>query len=288
MFFSEQQATRNYANIYSMHSLIRVAACAHLCRDKSTHALTPATSFHFLFVQTAAAETLSTNLPLRQELFRWPSALVAHEQQNIEEMDRIVKHSSHTPSMSCLFFESQARLLQASAKGLQCFGHLPSAYMLMCSAANMQSSFQDPNQATNVLCDLAELCKIIDRQQDEEDVPQRAVQSSKNPMVPLHLKAFAHANLAVYLSNQGKPSEAVPLLRVALAALIDAGNRSGGVQSVLQHLESVVHDMGELEEAEAVLREALDMCGKSLGGEHVRTGYSLHTLASMLYTAGRH
>ena len=150
----DQQDAADPFDRYSMHPLIRVAARAHLLQDRSMHYCTTAYFLDFLLLQMAVAETLSRDSRLRQT--QWASALIAHEQKNIKEMYRVAQD----PTMSSLASESRAQLLQASANGFQSFGHLPSVYMLMRSAAHMREELWAPGPRVDVLLALAEMCRV--------------------------------------------------------------------------------------------------------------------------------
>lgn len=274
---------------YSMHPLVRVAASVHLTQDRSMHDSTVAAFFDFILLLTVSSEAWGRlSEPEMKAIGLGVLTLAANEQQNIKEMHRVLENCSQgDPPISSLISETRAVRLQAAANGLRSFGHLQLAYTLMQASVTMRGSLQAPDPLIYVLLDFAQLCVVMDKQQTAEAALRRAVQASDDRNVSSDFKADAHAKLAGFLTCQGRPSEAEPLLHEALAAFgIWDGMRSQDVCEALLTLGIALRDMGRLEEAEARLYEALTLSLELFGPEHPRISFCLRSLAAVLFLAG--
>lgn len=274
---------------YSMHPLMRVAARAHLSRDRVTQACTIAAFLDFILLRTAATKAWCS-LPEseQQHAAQQVASLAANEEQNIQEVYSIVNHSRHGVPSRSLFSEHRAELLRAAANGFWSYGHQEAAYLLMRSALKMLGELQAPGMLINVLHELSEICGAIGHRQDEEAALRRAVRASDHRAVPSHLRTTSNGLLAGLLADQGKLSEAEPRFRTVTAALrLEHGQRHSSVFYVLYNFGLLLRDMGKLSEAEAAMREALDICREVHGPKHAMTGTCLKITADLLYLADK-
>lgn len=273
-----------------MHPLIRVAARAHLSRDKTTQACTVAAFLDFVLLQTVATKAWCS-LPEseQQHATQQVASLAANEKQNIQEVYSILKDSRHGVLLSrSLFSEHRAELLRAAANRLWSYGHQEAAYLLMCSAVNVLGGLRAPCMLINVLHELSEICRAIDHRQHEEAALRRAVRASDHRAVPSHPRITSHGLLAGLLASQGKLSEAEPSFRTVTAALrLEQGRRHSSVFYVLYNLGLLLRNMGKLPEAEAAMREALAICREVHGPKHAMTGTCLKMMADLLYLADK-
>ena len=95
-------------------------------------------------------------------------------------------------------------------------------------------------------------------------------------------------NLGMLLTDQGKLSEAEPLLQDALRQRRDMlGDAHPDTLNSMSNLAMVLKDLGKLSEAELLFRDALLRRRETLGDAHPETRNAINSLAVMLADQGR-
>jgi|GEM_PF-1347230 len=91
-------------------------------------------------------------------------------------------------------------------------------------------------------------------------------------------------NLAALYDAMGRPAEAEPLLRRALAAVVD---NSPDTANIMNNMAVVGEELGRRGDAEFYYRWALDLRERNLGANHPFVAASLDNLAALLEIDGR-
>ncbi|MEM9554603.1 MAG: serine/threonine-protein kinase [Acidobacteriota bacterium] len=95
-------------------------------------------------------------------------------------------------------------------------------------------------------------------------------------------------NLALALSYQGRPAQALPLLEESLAIRrVQLGARHTRIVTVLNNMARVFNGLGRLADAERTYREALEMSRELYGTEHRQTARLLLNLSVPIADQGR-
>ncbi|MBX3380788.1 MAG: serine/threonine protein kinase [Phycisphaeraceae bacterium] len=110
----------------------------------------------------------------------------------------------------------------------------------------------------------------------------------KDPKRYGHELSQARCELGRYLIDRGMPTEGVEMLRLGIEGLkqhVDFRDRN--LQTAMHNYGAALDAAGKPAEAEAAVREALEICEKQFGPDHAATAYELNTLANIIQRQGR-
>ncbi len=124
----------------------------------------------------------------------------------------------------------------------------------------------------------------LNRYADAQAVLERALpvmRSKSDPSLP-----FVLGNLAIAVSRQGDLARAASLQQES-AQLLRPRGENANLATTIQNLGVYYRLAGRLTEAEAALREAVDLRARLLGASHSHTAYARALLADLLIQEGR-
>ena len=146
---------------------------------------------------------------------------------------------------------------------------------------------QESRSATKLMTELGVLLVAKSLYSEAEPYLRRVLKLDEERWGADHLEVSNDlSNLAMLLKATGRLGEAEPLARRAVEGSPTAMRRHPSFAKKLNGLALLLMEKQEYEEAERLLREALDIDRETQGEDHAAVGRDLHNLALLLMSTG--
>ena len=187
--------------------------------------------------------------------------------------------------------EVRAKLLETMARAYQHLGVYDRAEDLFREEIQAANQAYGPGslEASRILRELADVERRRSKLQDAETHLRQAL-AIHEKLPPGQDVELSHTlnNLALVLQIKGDLPQAEVYLRRAIAVSSKYPEQIGETLTMRSNLGAVLLEMGKLEQAEPILREALDGRRRVLGEQHPQVATSMGRLARALSARGKY